>query len=97
MWYAAFYALLIWDLLIADSACEVVFFRTVAPVEPVSFVQRICEDAVNKKLRRRTKTVKRLSPMSLMGRASAEGLESVAKQVLAPHFHKQPFESRKVS
>ncbi|KAI6801276.1 hypothetical protein KC361_g1892 [Hortaea werneckii] len=77
-----------------DVQC-VVFFRTVAPVEPVSFVQRICEDAVNKKLRRRTKTVKRLSPMSLMGRASAEGLESVAKQVLAPHFHKQPFESRK--
>ncbi|OTA39927.1 hypothetical protein BTJ68_00030 [Hortaea werneckii EXF-2000] len=79
-----------------DVQC-VVFFRTVAPVEPVSFVQRICEDAVEKKLRRRTKTVKRLSPMSLMGRASAEGLESVAKQVLAPHFHKQPFESRKVS
>ncbi|KAI7088475.1 hypothetical protein KC356_g3266 [Hortaea werneckii] len=77
-----------------DVQC-VVFFRTVAPVEPVSFVQRICEDAVNKKLRRRTKAVKRLSPMSLMGRASAEGLESVAKQVLAPHFHKQPFESRK--
>ncbi|KAI7238295.1 hypothetical protein KC330_g2655 [Hortaea werneckii] len=77
-----------------DVQC-VVFFRTVAPVEPVSFVQRICEDAVNKKLRRRTKTVKRLSPMSLMGRASAEGLESVAKQVLAPHFHKQPFQSRK--
>ncbi|RMY71177.1 hypothetical protein D0863_05315 [Hortaea werneckii] len=77
-----------------DVQC-VVFFRTVAPVEPVSFVQRICEDAVNMKLRRRTKTVKRLSPMSLMGRASAEGLESVAKQVLAPYFHKQPFESRK--
>ncbi|RMX78562.1 hypothetical protein D0869_08993, partial [Hortaea werneckii] len=77
-----------------DVQC-VVFFRTVAPVEPVSFVQRICQDAVDKKLRRRTKTVKRLSPMSLMGRASAEGLESVAKQVLAPHFHKQPFESRK--
>lgn len=97
MWYVEYYVSFK-DLLMADRpAFKVVFFRTVAPVEPVSFVQRICEDAVNKKLRRRTKTVKRLSPMSLMGRASAEGLESVAKQVLAPHFHKQPFESRKVS
>lgn len=32
-----------------------------------------------------------------MGRASEEGLESVATEVLAPHFRKTPVESRKVS
>lgn len=73
-----------------------VFFKTVAPVEPVSFVKKICEDATKHAAIKRTRSVKRLSPMSLVGRASADGLESVAKQVLAPHFHQQPFEAKKV-
>ncbi|EMD00041.1 hypothetical protein BAUCODRAFT_363290 [Baudoinia panamericana UAMH 10762] len=77
-----------------DVQC-VVFFKTVAPVQPVALVQRICEDAQNQRALKRTRFVKRLSPMTLMGRASAEGLESVAKQVLAPHFHQQPFQSRR--
>ena len=75
----------------------VVFFRTVAPVEPVAFVKRICEDATLTPERKRTRFGKRLSPMTLMGRASAEGLEKVATEVLAPHFHLEPFQPRKVS
>lgn len=35
--------------------------------------------------------------MTLMGRASVEGLEKVATEVLAPHFHLDPFQPRKVS
>ncbi|TKA32149.1 hypothetical protein B0A50_01397 [Salinomyces thailandicus] len=77
-----------------DVQC-VVFFKTVSPVDPVSFVKKICEDAIRDPARKRTRCVKRLSPMTLMGRASPEGLESVAKEVLAPHFHKQPLEPRK--
>lgn len=75
---------------------EVVFIKTKAPVEPVALVRKICEDAVNEPERKRTRFVKRLSPMTLMGRASAEGLEKVAREVLAPHFHCKPFQSRKV-
>ncbi|KAK5135043.1 hypothetical protein LTR08_005703 [Meristemomyces frigidus] len=77
-----------------DVQC-VVFFRTAAPVEPVSFVKRICEDAMINAARKRTRCVKRLSPMTLMGRATTEGLEKVAEEVLAPHFRQDPFQPRK--
>lgn len=75
----------------------VVFFKTVVPVEPVSLVKKICDDAMKEPLRKRTRFVKRLSPMTLMGRASEEGLEKVTRGVLAPHFHQQPFQPKKVS
>lgn len=73
-----------------------VFFKTVAPVEPVSFVQKICEDAMANPMHKRTRTAKRLAPMSLMGKATMEGLESVAKDVLAPHFHQAGVTPKKV-
>ncbi|KAK5108625.1 hypothetical protein LTR62_008116 [Meristemomyces frigidus] len=77
-----------------DVQC-VVFFRTVSPIEPVSFVKKICEDAIEKNALRRARIVKRLSPMTLLGRATTEGLEKVAIDVLAPHFHQIPFQSKK--
>jgi hypothetical protein len=75
----------------------VVFFKTVAPVEPVSFIHKICEDAMAEPMRKRTRTAKRLAPMTLMGKATMEGLESVARDVLAPHFHQAPVTAKKVS
>ena len=74
-----------------------VFFKTVAPVEPVSFIHKICEDAMAEPMRKRTRTAKRLAPMTLMGKATMEGLESVARDVLAPHFHQAPVTPKKVS
>lgn len=79
-----------------DVQC-VVFIKTIAPVEPVSLVKTICEEAMADSTRKRTRNVKRLSPITLMGRASTETLEKVATEVLAPHFHQQdPFQKRKV-
>lgn len=75
----------------------VVFFKTIAPVDPVALVKKICQDATDEPLRKRTRFVKRLSPMTLMGRASEEGLDKVTREVLAPHFHQQPLQPRKVS
>ncbi|TKA65248.1 hypothetical protein B0A49_08551 [Cryomyces minteri] len=69
-----------------DIEC-VMFFKTRAPIEPVAFVHRICEDAAQTPDRKRTRLVQRLSPMSLMGKATETGLAEVARQVLAPHFH----------
>ena len=77
--------------------CTVLFFRTRAPIEPVSFVRHICRDALNHPERKRTRYAKRFSPVTLMGRASEEGLEAVAKEVLAPHFHGEGSASKKVS
>ncbi|GAB7356982.1 hypothetical protein MBLNU459_g7819t1 [Dothideomycetes sp. NU459] len=77
-----------------DVQC-VLFFKTRAPVEPVSFVRKICRDALDNSQRKRTRFAKRLSPMTLMGRASEEGLEKVAMEVLGPHFHQEPKIPRK--
>lgn len=74
----------------------VIFFKTTSPVEPVSLVKTICSDAMNNKTRKRTRFALRLTPMTLMGRASTEGLEQVALKVLAPHFHQEPFRARTV-
>jgi tRNA acetyltransferase TAN1 len=68
----------------------VIFFKTRAPVEPVSFVRRICEDAAKHNAPKRTRFCNRLTPMTLMGKATEEGLEKTAKEVLASHFHPEP-------
>lgn len=68
-----------------DLAC-VLFFKTRQPVVPVDFVHKICEDAQNGVGHRRSKYLNRLTPMSLMGRATEKGLEEVARAVLAEHF-----------
>ncbi|KAL8948940.1 MAG: hypothetical protein Q9222_004916 [Ikaeria aurantiellina] len=69
-----------------DVQC-VLFFKTREPVEPVSFVQRICADALVNATTRKTRHVKRLTPMTRMGKATEKSLEEVAKAVLAPVFH----------
>lgn len=65
----------------------VIFFRTRSPVEPVSFVEKVCRDAAAGVQIQNCRYVKRLTPITACERANEKGLESVAKQVLAPHFH----------
>ncbi|KAH0084662.1 hypothetical protein KCU96_g10654, partial [Aureobasidium melanogenum] len=79
---------LFWSIKL-DVQC-VIFFKTRAPVEPVSFVRRICEDAAKENAPKRTRFCNRLTPMTLMGKATEDGLEKTAKEVLAPHFHTEP-------
>ncbi|KAF2868978.1 hypothetical protein BDV95DRAFT_630174 [Massariosphaeria phaeospora] len=69
-----------------DTQC-LIFFKTRKPVEPVSFVHQICKDAANGVERKRCRFVKRLTPISAIDKATERGLEIVAQQVLAPHFH----------
>ncbi|KAL8716805.1 MAG: hypothetical protein Q9225_005897 [Loekoesia sp. 1 TL-2023] len=71
-----------------DVQC-VLFFKTREPVEPVSFVHRICQDASENKTATRTRFVKRLTPMTRMGKANEKSLEEVAKAVLDPVFHEE--------
>ncbi|KAJ5031322.1 THUMP domain-containing protein [Bipolaris maydis] len=69
-----------------DTQC-LVFFRTRSPLEPVSFVHKICQDIADGAQPRNLSYVKRLTPITATEKATHQGLESVAKQVLAPHFH----------
>lgn len=82
--------------LISTDKGAVVFFKTVPPVEPVAFVKDVCESAMQTQQQKRTRFAKRFSPMTLMARASEEGLEKVAAEVLRPHFHQEPLQPRKV-
>lgn len=81
-----------------NCAChQVVFFKTQPPIEPVSFVHRICADAADSAARKRSRFIKRLTPISLLGPATEKGLEEVCERVLAPHFHSGGGTQKKVS
>ncbi|KAF2278414.1 uncharacterized protein EI97DRAFT_449069 [Westerdykella ornata] len=69
-----------------DTQC-LLFFKTKDPIDPVSFVQKICQDAADGVEQRRCRFVKRLTPITGIGKATERGLDEVAKSVLAPHFH----------
>lgn len=71
-----------------DVPC-VLFFKTHTPVNPAEFVERMClEIAENAKagVPSKTRFANRLTPMSLMGKASYNGLKDVARKVLFEHF-----------
>ena len=68
-----------------DIQC-VLFFKTRPPIEPVEFVQKICKDALQGATKKH-RWVKRLTPISVMGKATEEGLDKVATAVLEPVFH----------
>lgn len=74
----------------------VLFFRTRAPVEPVAFVHSICSDALTSANSIKSRRIKRLTPMTLMGKANEKGLEDVLKVVLDPHFHTEGVKPQKV-
>ncbi|OSS46429.1 hypothetical protein B5807_08476 [Epicoccum nigrum] len=69
-----------------DTQC-LVFFKTRAPVEPVSFVHKICQDTADGVQHKNCRFVKRLTPITGIEKANQKGLETVAEKVLAPHFH----------
>lgn len=67
-----------------NVAC-LLFVRTRSPVEPVSFVKRICQDA---KIpgKQKCRYVNRLIPMTAIGKATEAGLFDVACKVLGETF-----------
>ncbi|MCJ1267446.1 hypothetical protein MMC22_007331 [Lobaria immixta] len=69
-----------------DIAC-VLFFKTRPPIEPVSLVQRICWDAFESSGTKNHRWIRRLTPMTRMGKATEKGLDEVSKAVLGPVFH----------
>jgi tRNA acetyltransferase TAN1 len=66
-------------------------------VEPVTFVEKICRDLAAGVKVQNCRYVKRLTPITAIDKATASGLEAVAKEVLAPHFHGEHVKGKKVS
>ncbi|KAF2500532.1 hypothetical protein BU16DRAFT_249760 [Lophium mytilinum] len=69
-----------------ETEC-LVFFKTRPPIEPVSFVHAICKDAANSAGQKQSRFIKRLTPMTVMGKATDKGIDEMAAEVLKPHFH----------
>jgi len=68
-----------------DLQC-VLFFKTRSPIDPVDFVHRICEEIMSKPVTRKMKYANRLTPMTMIGKATEKGLEEVGKLVLGANF-----------
>ena len=72
-----------------SSGIECVFFmKTLAPVDPVRLVRKICEDAeaCPDPRMRKCRYINRLTPVVSTERASDNGIDRVARAVLAPVF-----------
>jgi tRNA acetyltransferase TAN1 len=63
------------------------FCKTRAPIEPVLFVHRLCQDAKAAGAKgRRTRFINRLSPNQLIGKATESGLLELSRTVLVSTF-----------
>jgi len=74
---------------------SVTLFKTLPPVDPVSLVQRLCKDAENGTLPRKSRYAKRLTPMAVTAKATESGLDELCKTVLAKDFHAEDTPSKK--
>ena len=63
----------------------VLFFKTAPPIVPTDLAHAVCLDALNNKPR--TRFIKRLTPVTLVGKASEAALEELMVTVLKPYFH----------
>lgn len=62
------------------------FFKTRSPIEPVDFVRRIIQEVVEKPGIRRMRYINRLTPTTLIGKATEKGLDDLLQTVLPEHF-----------
>ncbi|KFH42923.1 tRNA acetyltransferase-like protein [Hapsidospora chrysogenum ATCC 11550] len=77
----------IFSIVPADVEC-LLFIKTMAPVEPVEFVRKICQDArdCTDIMQRKTKYINRLTPISTTDKASDSGIVRAARAAMAPYF-----------
>lgn len=76
-----------------NAGIECVFFmKTIKPVEPYALVKRMCEDAQKcpDPRERKCKYINRLTPVFNTDKATDNGIERVARQVLGPYFELIP-------
>jgi tRNA acetyltransferase TAN1 len=78
----------IFSIVPADVEC-LLFIKTMAPVEPVEFVRKICQDArdCTDIMQRKTKYINRLTPISTTDKASDSGIVRAARAAMAPYFN----------
>ena len=69
-----------------DIPC-VSFVKTAPGIDPVSLVHAVCKDAQAKPDQKRSRFIKRMTPVTMLRKILPDGLEHVCVSVLKPHFH----------
>ncbi|RPA82248.1 hypothetical protein BJ508DRAFT_93566 [Ascobolus immersus RN42] len=69
-----------------DCQC-LAFFAVKPPLVPTDIVAKICSDAAAPDSDLNFRFAQRLTPITLTGKATVDGLEELGKQVLPPIFH----------
>lgn len=72
-----------------ELGCEcLIFIKTKKPIEPESFIKRICTESSESK-QKNTRYTQKLSPVTFSVSPSVDELKKLSKRVLAPHFHQE--------
>lgn len=74
----------------------VLFFKTSPPVDPTEFVLSFCQNAASHPERKQAFAVRRITPVTLIAKATEKGLDELAETVLRPHFHGEGVKPKKV-
>ncbi|KAI5293130.1 hypothetical protein KEM52_005812, partial [Ascosphaera acerosa] len=69
-----------------DIPC-VSFIRLDAPLDPVQIVRDLCSEARAHPERQRSRKIQRMTPATKVAKVLGTGLQALAQEVLAPHFH----------
>nr|KMM73121.1 hypothetical protein CPAG_09410 [Coccidioides posadasii RMSCC 3488] len=69
-----------------DVPC-LLFIKVDKSIDPVELVHRICMDAHAHPGKKRSRYVKRLTPITATRKILGGGIEELAREVLEPHFH----------
>ncbi|KAG9236060.1 hypothetical protein BJ875DRAFT_248428 [Amylocarpus encephaloides] len=64
----------------------VLFFKVQPSIDPVDICRRICEEVASNSRNRRTRYINRITPVTLIGKATEKGLEELTSTILKDHF-----------
>lgn len=71
-----------------ELGCEcMVFIKTRRPIDPETFVERICSESAESRIKN-TRYTQKLTPVQFSVTPTLEELKKLAARVLGPHFHK---------
>lgn len=73
--------------------CEcLVFIKTRNPIQPESFVEKICKELADQATKN-TRYTQKLVPVTYSVSPKVDEIKKMAKRVLGPHFHAEPYQS----